>query len=507
MKNYNFDSEPLFKYLTEPRAPIYRAIARFLYEKHNRQDSSTTIDEIQELLTRNVIDSEDFDEARVKEALRSLEKWEVIETEKTKGRGMTIAEWNRNRFTYRLTKAGIEIETLLIRLDEPDQSLLSGLKSRQFNILLNKLELLKNTQARYLSRERMMEVWSSVFDVHKELRTNASSYLYHIQKAEKADLFNTEAFLEFKDNIMQYLGAYIMELKRNKHSIREMIKSIPDSHIEDYVDTMLKENKVNALLYEDYSPDEMRVSLLEKWRELQTWFLGSNGSMSDIEILEERTNEAIGMIVTYAKRHSEARNTASRIQDYKILAGLFKQSGSMENAHKLFAAVMGASNSRSLFSPSDIEIQSDGKYINGEDIWKTNIGVFYLPNMSRTGPRRERNNSVIQNNDEQQKYIMIEKIKRRKAEEEDVKRLIKDGKIVLANTEILKPHQRKTILKWLNKSVKQRQGKKDAKKYYRTEMGFKFKVTYRSDNKRVPILCTDGVLYGPDIILEFEGEN
>ena len=75
---------------------------------------------------------------------------------------------------------------------------------------------------------------------------------------------------------------------------------------------------------------------------------------------------------------------------------------------------------------------------------------------------------------QQRNYIMMEKIKRRRAEEEDVKRLIKDGRIVLADTEILKPHQRKTILKWLNKSARQRQGKKDAKKYYRTEMGFSF---------------------------------
>ncbi|OIJ16515.1 TIGR02677 family protein [Anaerobacillus alkalidiazotrophicus] len=507
MKKYDFDIEPIFKYLTEGNAPMYRSIARFLYEKRTKQDSNATLNEILEMLKLNNFESEELDETRLKEILRRLENWEVIHSEKTKGKGLTIAEWNRNRFSYRLTKAAVEIESLLIRLDEPDQALISGLKSRQFNLLLRNLEIFKNTIPRHFSsREKTMEVWSGVFDTFKELQSNALNYLSHIERAEKADLFNTEAFLEFKDNIMQYLGAYINELTRNKYGIRTMIMSIPENHVEEYVDSVLDENKANALLYEDYSPETMRSTLLDKWYDLKTWFLGSGYTRSDIEKLEDRTNEAIGMIVAYAKRHSEAKNTASRIQDYKTLTKRLKESGSIENAHKLFAAVMGASHSRSLFASHDIEVQNDGVFISGEDIWKTGVGVFYIPNMSRSGPRRERKNIIIRDASEQQKLITIENMKRRKAEEEEVKRLIKDGRIVLAETEVLKPHQRKCILKWLNKSLQQRLGKKNAKKYYRTEMGLKFSVIYRSDEKRVPIQCTDGVLYGPDIILEFEGD-
>lgn len=507
MKMYDFDTEPIFKYLTEGNAPIYRAIARFLYEKRTKQDSNTTLNKILEMLKQNSGEDEEFDEIRLKEILRRMENWEVIQSEKTKGKGLTIAEWNRNRFTYHLTKAAIEIESLLIRLDEPDQALISGLKSRQFNLLLRNLEIFKNTKPRHFSsREKTMEVWSGVFDTFKELQTNALNYLSHIERAEKADLFNTEAFLEFKDNIMQYLGAYITELSRNKYGIRTMLMSIPDVHVEEYVDSILDDNKANALLYEDYSTETMRSSLIEKWNEMKVWILGSGYTRSDIEKLEERTNEAIGMIVAYAKRHSEAKNTASRIQDYKTLTRRFKECGSIENAHKLFAAVMGASHSRSLFAPHDIEVQTDGVFTSGEEIWSTGVGVFYIPNMSRSGPRRERKNIIIRDNAEQQKQITMENIKRRKAEEEEVKRLIKDGRIVLAETEVLKPHQRKSILRWLNKSVQQRLGKQNAKKYYRTEMGLKFRVIYRSNQKRVPIQCTDGVLYGPDIILEFEGD-
>jgi uncharacterized protein (TIGR02677 family) len=504
MKKYDFDTEPIFKYLTEGNAPIYRSIARFLYEKRSKQDSNTTLNEIFEMLKQN--SDENIDEIRLKEILRTLETWEVIQSEKTKGKGLTIAEWNRNRFTYHLTKAAVEIESLLIRLDEPDQALISGLKSRQFNLLLRNLEIFKNTMPRHFtSREKTMEVWSGVFDTFKELQSNALNYLSHIERAEKADLFNTEAFLEFKDNIMQYLGAYITELTRNKYDIRTMIKSIPDNHVEDYVDSIIDENKANTLLYVDYSPETMRSSLLDKWNEIKIWFLGSGYTRSDIEKLEERTNEAIGMIVAYAKRHSEAKNTASRIQDYKVLTKRFKECDSIEDAHKLFAAVIGVSHSRSLFTPYDIDVQQDGVFTSGEDIWKTEVGVFYIPNMSRSGPRRERKNNIIRDTAEQQKKITIENMKRRKAEEEEVRRLIKDGRIILAETEVLKPHQRKSILKWLNKAVQQRLGKQDPNKYYRTEMGLRFRVIYRSNQKRVPIPCTDGVLYGPDIILEFEG--
>ena len=88
MDKYNFDSENVFKYITEPNAPIYRAIMRLLYEKHmSLEHHSTTQSDIYLVLREhNVVDAS-YTEAHLQESLKRLEEWEAIISDKAKRKG------------------------------------------------------------------------------------------------------------------------------------------------------------------------------------------------------------------------------------------------------------------------------------------------------------------------------------------------------------------------------------------------------------------------------------
>ncbi|WP_339254326.1 TIGR02677 family protein [Sporosarcina sp. FSL W8-0480] len=510
MNKYEFDSVYVFKYISEPNSYIYRPIMRFLYEKHmGLEHHSVMADEIYQMLLENGIVDDDFTELDLQDSLSQLEKWENIASDKVRRKGITIEEFKRKRYTYQITDVGVEVEELLIRLDELDEQLIGGMKSRQFSLLLRNLELLRDTAPRYLSSsEKVNEIWMGVFETYKALRIDASNYLYHIQKAEKENLFNTELFLEFKDNIIHFLSSYISELNKTKHKINKVIGEISSAHIEEYIDVIIQENRANALLYDNYSPERMRASLLSKWKELNSWFLGGGGNMSDIDVLSERTNEAITMIVSYANRLSESMsNSQSRIVDYRTLASWFKSCQSLDGASQLFAAVLGVTHSRSLYAKDEIHINHDGKYVDADDIWITNTDNFIIPNMGNRGPRGKTQATSIKNNRIEQQRRIRAKIEQRKLEEESVKDLIRNGKIILEEVGELTPFQRRTILKWIRKTTKQRVRGQERNKLFRTETGLRMRIRYREEKKQIEIKCKDGILKGPNIEIVFEEDS
>ena len=402
---------------------------------------------------------------------------------------------------------GIEVESLLVRIDELDESIVAKMDGKQFSILLKHIERLKDIDPKYVSsHEKVYEIWSNVFDTHKRLRTNASNYLFHIQQAERSNLFNTALFLEFKDTFMQYLGTFITELERVKFKIYNVIREIEEQHIDSYIQVLVEASKPNQFLQENFSEDRLRISLKNKWAELKTWFLGINGSMSDIDVLKDKTTEAIRLIVTYANRLSDSKNTKDRISEYQSLARMFKDSASLQDAHKLFGAAFGATHSRSLHATEKIEIMEDGRYTTGEEIWRTSIMPFKTPNMGNRGPRGKSKTTAIRNNRIEQQRRIIENLKKKREEEQKVKALIKNGKIILSEIkDPLEPFQRKVLLKWLMRTAKMRMGK-SIKTTFRTETGLTLRVQYRS-KEIIVIPSTDGDLRGYDIEFIVVGEK
>lgn len=508
MNKYHLDSVVALKYATEPNSYIYRPIVRYLYNKHmGFEHYNTTLSDVFRMLKENEVVNDEYTETNLQEALNQLETWEVIKSRQEKQSGMTIEEFKKKRYLYQITDLGLEVDALLLRIDDLDEKLMGSLDSRQFSRLFKFLETFKDIDAVYVPPDKASEIWMNVFETHKTLRTNATNYLFHIQEAERANLFNTELFLNFKDTFMQYLGTYISELDRVKYKIYKLINEIDEAHVDKYIDVLIEANKPNSILYEDFSEEKLKISLKNKWVELKTWFLGTKGGTSDIEVLSDKTKEAIRLIVTYANRLSDSMtNTQNRVTDYQALAKKFIDSSSLKNAHELYAAAFGTSHSRSLHVTEEISLNEDGQYSNADEIWNTDIKPYQTPNMSNRGPKGKTKASVIKNNKLERQRRVMESLEKKREEERKMKELIKEGKIILSEIkEPLEPFQRKVLLKWIMRTTNMRLGK-TKKNTFRTETGLTLKANYRS-KEVVTIPCKDGALRGFDIEFVVEGER
>jgi uncharacterized protein (TIGR02677 family) len=507
MNKYHLDPVKAFKYVTEPNAPIYRAIMRFLHEQHIRLKHYTmTAEHIYQMLKENeIIDETKHTYSHLQEWLNSLETWEAIQSRQNEQQGNTIPEWKKRRYLYQITDLGVEIEELLTRIDYLDEKLMSNLESRKFSLLLKNLEQLRDQNPKYIeSNEKVHEIWSNVFDIHKELRSNSSNYLYHIHEAERKDLFNSMLFLEFKDMFIQYLGKYITELNRLKYRLAKTIQSISDEHVELYIQILVETNRPKSLFNENFSPEKLETTLRNRWKEVQAWFLGIDGSTSDIEVLTMKTREAIRIIVAYANRLTDSiESSQSRIDDYRSLANMFLQSDSLKSAHTLFSTSFGASHSLSLQVNEEMDVVESGEFSTPDEIWHTNKTPYQVPNMSNRGPKGITVATKIKNNKKEQQRRTIEQLESRREEEQKLKELIQGGKIILADVKELEPFLRKIILKWLMRTTKLRTSKNKILKPFETETGLTFRVRYRSKD-RIRVKCEDGVLIGPDIELIFE---
>ncbi|MFF2755593.1 TIGR02677 family protein [Psychrobacillus sp. NPDC058041] len=506
MENYQFDVVKSFKYLTEPNAYIYRAIMKFLYDKHRQFETfGATLKDIHQMLLAYKVVAEDFSLSRVEESMKALENWEAIRSHQSQEKGLSLEERKKKRFIYRITDVGVEIENLLSRLVELEETMIISMDSRKFIKLYRHLEIFKDYEPIF-PNETVIEVWKNVFDVHNDLVKNAAWYLSQIQEAEKTNLFNTELFLEFKNNFIQYLGTYITELNKNKYKIIRLLESVSDEHIIRYIDKIIEFNRPLSIFREDVSEERMKFNYQNMWVKLKDWYLYKGDTMSEVERLSNKTNEAISMIVSYANRLTDTMtNSQSKLDDYRSAAARFKDCSTVKDAHKLFASIFGAAHSRSIYAKDMLDIVEDGNFTSVEEVWGTSSTPLEIPNMSNRGPKGTTKQRTMNDNKAKQREQLLEKMKERKEEQDKLAKLIKDGKIIFSELDVLEPYQRKVILKWLSRSPDLRKTNNKKSIPFRTETGLLFRVQKRSENK-IQVTCTDGTLTSPDIEIIFEGE-
>src|SRR5699024_774216 len=190
---------------------------------------------------------------------------------------------------------------------------------------------------------------------------------------------------------------------------------------------------------------------------------------SELQMLEERTNEQIRRITRVVQRLGERyHHFRSRKKDYLYLAKWFANMTDVYEAHELAAVVFGVSHTRHLFSD---HIPTDDIYTS---IWEE------APMEHETNPR-------IRNYREKTRAGAIIN---QQALKEEAKR------VHLDQLPVIEPHVRKILLSWIGRAMM----RKD--KTIQTEHGRVVKVHLIRDERMV-LQAEDGSLEMPKVIFEF----
>jgi len=483
-------------YLTVDKAWSYRAILRYFYVQHERMREFLFPQEVLEHL-HTLPEFADYTEEQLHQDLAQLESWNNLIAHQELGKAKSIEEFKKKRYRYQCTPYTVEFERMLEEMEESGESFGGSLEKTQFERLLQMLYQIETAikKSTFPSPADCAQIWHDVFTYYRTIRKSTSDYIAHMNSEEAQERMHTEAFLVFKDQFTTYLRDFMIELQHTSLKIQQILQSIDKQKLTLFVEQVIIHQQ-KAPRFEDIETDEKILidAELHKWKSLHIWFLGNEHGESELEMLQNRTNEQIRQITRVVQRLGERHQYfRSRKKDYLHLASWFDSFEHVDNAHELSAVIFGVFHTRHLFSD---HVPTENIYTS---IWEEK------PMTHETNPRirnyREKTRpGAIVNKQEEIEAVRRQFLRDKEIERETIEKYMKHNEIHLENLPVVEPYVRKLLLSWIGKAMM----RKD--RTIQTEHGRKLRVTMKQGERAI-LQATDGTLNLPKVIFRFLDED
>jgi uncharacterized protein (TIGR02677 family) len=339
----------LFSYTVESLAPLYRAVMRLFLEAKGRYRIQLRPDDVAAELRRTGLLAE-LPEGSVDRALDQLVEWGNLRRSHDTGRVATLEDFRRRHFVYQLTAAGEAAERavgeVLAALERSGslQRVMLGTILRNLLEIRGELEIVDSGGPR---PERLFELLFNVTEQFRALTENASTFLARLHEAIDQGEVRTEAFLLYKQAVLEYLEQFLGELSEIAPRITREIQGIEAAG---------GERLVALAAGADAAPTPLGIQdpaegLRRKWQGIAAWFVGDGREPATVEHLRAAARGAINRILLVLERLHEKRfRRFSRAADLLRLAGWFDRlegaPGGGERVHRLFQSLFGLFGAR-----------------------------------------------------------------------------------------------------------------------------------------------------------------
>ncbi len=336
----------LFSYTVESLAPLYRAVMRLFLDAKGRYRIQLRPEEVATELRRSGL-LEELPEGSVDRALDQLVDWGNLRRSHDTGRVATLEDFRRRHFVYQLTAAGEAAERaigeVLAALER------SGSLQRVMlgTILRNLVEIRGELASDEPRPERLFELLFNVTEQFRTLTENASTFLARLHEAIDQGEVRAEAFLIYKQAVLEYLEQFLGELSEISPRITREVQGIEAAGSERLVTLAARADAAPTPL----GLQDPAEGLRRKWRGIAAWFVGDSGEAATVEHLRAAARGAINRILLVLERLHEKRfRRFSRAADLLRLAGWFDrldgEPGGDERAHRLFQSLFGLFGAR-----------------------------------------------------------------------------------------------------------------------------------------------------------------
>lgn len=478
------------RYLTAENASRYRVIMRFFYEEHQRLRYFMHKEDVYRYMKQFEMFS-DYTPEKCEQDLNALVQWKNLISTQDTTKATTLEEFKNKRFRYQLSPYSVELERMTVRLESLSGyggSLEPSLFERVYTGLLKLESMAETSDISVVSRW-----WQDLNKDFESIYHNATDYIASLQSAKADELMQTEAFIHYKDRMIDYLRDFIKDLQRFSAAIEEYLGNVDKELLDNIIAKIVKHELNIPRLDHMLRPEELKEEIKSRWDNLSGWFLGFDGNESEAYRLLGATNEIIRKITRFAARLAENRSySLNRKQDYLKLAKFFTDCEDLNACHKLSATVFGAFNTRHLAG----EFERDTESINS-GVWEEEPLKFIIKPKVRNYSDSAATDAIPDRSEAKAKKLM-EYMKVLQEEEAIMHSLIKQNKIVLADLPEVEPFVRTTLLRWIGKAVgnRKRMGKTDDGRIYRVHLP--------KSHERIWLRCTDGNINMPAFVIEFE---
>ena len=343
----------VFAHLQAEKAALYRSILGVFVSERARFVISLRPAEVESALSRapetpTAERSPSLSASEIEAALQQLRAWGNLDDSPDTAEVATIEEFYRQRRLYQLSAAGEAAEQALAVFDEylrrPGELQTTALHDI-FELLDALLPRLADTP---LDDAKLHQLLSSLVGRFEQLTTRAQSFMRGLQSTVELHGISVEAFLAYKEKLIDYLEKFIGELIVATSRIADALLQLEACGINAAFSAAARRELSDAL---NPAPDalvENEARWRDRWTGLRRWFIGENGP-SQAELLRARARSAIPSLLTAVTQINDRRaSRADRAGDFAALARWFAEAPDEASCHRLWRVAFALSPSRHL---------------------------------------------------------------------------------------------------------------------------------------------------------------
>ncbi|MEU4387483.1 TIGR02677 family protein [Promicromonospora sp. NPDC023805] len=386
-----------FTYLNTPNAALYRRVMRALVTEKERFTVHVRPEQVHRALHAD--GGEPVTEDAVADALGRLANpvWGNLLAFPDSSRVTALEDFYRRRMLYQLSREGEAAERALAQYDTAlgTRGALQAVALEDIVVLLTSLRDATRGRADLApgaDAATTHQAMRSLRERFTELADNAVAFMGSIQRTIDLHDADVEAFLAYKEQLIEYLERFIDDLVTRGARIAALLSEIPPDAVRLLV-TVAAEREA-----QDAAPGEAESAVvtaqetwLRQWAGLADWFVSTPGRESEAKLLRSRARAAIPALLAVVRAlHDRAGGRTDRTQDFLTLARWFADLPDDGARHRLWRSAFGLSSARHLTVTGEtVEAWEEARLGNSVP-WAEAPPLEISPQLRRTGSYERR---------------------------------------------------------------------------------------------------------------------
>jgi uncharacterized protein (TIGR02677 family) len=373
----------VFAYVTADKATRYRAVTQVMLQAKEQFRLHLRPAEIVDMLAAEHIA---FDADEVTALLAQLDDWGNVRTDPDTADVTSVEEFYRPRHLYQLTAEGEAAERALRHFEQSlvQPGALQTTALRDIRALLLELAALAaDDDPDAAKAHRALLALTARFT---ELTDRAQVFIGNLQRTADLQSLGLDAFVAYKDLLIDYLERFIGELVRAQNDIAHTIEGIDPARLARLLDTAAERDLVDVLDATEDDRAAQRDLWRRRWDGLAGWFIAPSGHASQADVLRARARQAITALLNAVASINERRvSRADRAADLRTLARWFAQAPSDADAHRLWRAAFGLAPARHLVVDAETLDAREADPEKPSTSWLDAEALHVAPRLRRTG--------------------------------------------------------------------------------------------------------------------------
>lgn len=498
-----------FAYLAAPNAPLYRRIMRALLAEKERFTVHVRPEQVQAAVGAD--GNGGVSEDAIADALERLagHSWGNLLAFPDSSRVTALEDFYRRRMLYQMSRQGEAAERALAQYDAAlgTRGSLQSVALEDIVVLLTGLreKVTEHAAGRETDAALTHQSLRSLRERFVELAENAVAFMGSIQRTIDLHDADVEAFLAYKEQLIDYLERFINDLLTRGAAIAELLGSFPSDGVRWLVTVAAEREALDAAPGEkDTAVAAARTIWLRQWSGLTDWFVSSSARESEAKLLRARARAAIPALLAVVRAlHDKAGGRSDRTHDFLTLARWFAQLPEDGDRHRLWRAAFGLASVRHLSVTAATEAAWAAADLGNATTWAEAPPVEISPQLRRTGSY-ERRGKPARVADRSVGKAALRALARQEAEQtaEARRRILTGGPKPLSAFGVLDPEAFRLFLGLLGDALSA-MGPSASTAQVHTSDGELTVTLTRIEDAGIALISTpDGQLAGPDYLVD-----